>query len=110
MCCSCRLIIRAISVLEGIALVANPDFAIVDESFPFVAKKMLTDQSPRLQAALQYMVRLTPGITKKNWYVVVQYHFMLLKVTGGCSSLTAVHSEHRMVFQQSTVMCNMGLY
>lgn len=25
------LIIRAISVLEGIALVANPDFAIVDE-------------------------------------------------------------------------------
>lgn len=54
-----RLIIRAISVLEGIALVANPNFAIVDESFPYVAKLMLTaDQSPRLQAALQYMVRL----------------------------------------------------
>lgn len=37
LCAACRippyfaLIIRAISVLEGIALVANPDFAIVDE-------------------------------------------------------------------------------
>ncbi|BDA45558.1 Uncharacterized protein sll0005 [Coccomyxa sp. Obi] len=50
------LIIRAISVLEGIALVANPDFAIVDEAYPYVAKKLLTDQSPRLQAALQYMI------------------------------------------------------
>lgn len=28
------LIIRAIGVLEGIALVGNPDFAIVDEAFP----------------------------------------------------------------------------
>ena len=64
--CSRRLIIRAISVLEGIALVANPDFAIVDESFPFVAKKMLTDQSPRLQAALQYMVHYTPAKLKSN--------------------------------------------
>ncbi|EIE20315.1 ABC1-domain-containing protein [Coccomyxa subellipsoidea C-169] len=50
------LIIRAISVLEGVALVANPDFAIVDEAYPYVAKKLLTDQSPRLQAALQYMI------------------------------------------------------
>ena len=51
------LIIRAISVLEGIALVGNPDFAIVDEAYPFVAKLLLTDSSPRLRAALQYMVR-----------------------------------------------------
>ena len=66
---ACRLIIRAISVLEGIALVANPEFAIVDESFPFVAKKMLTDQSPRLQAALQYMVRFL--LQRKDGYASV---------------------------------------
>ena len=52
------LIIRAISVLEGIALVGDPAFAIVDEAYPYVAKRLLTDKSPRLQAALQYMVRL----------------------------------------------------
>ena len=51
------LIIRAISVLEGIALVGDPKFAIVDEAYPFIAKLLLTDQSPRLQAALRYMVR-----------------------------------------------------
>ena len=32
------LIIRAISVLEGIALVGNPDFAIVDEAYPYIGE------------------------------------------------------------------------
>merc|ERR1719421_708926 len=50
------LIIRAISVLEGIALVGNPQFAIVDEAYPYIAKRLLTDDSPRLRAALRYMV------------------------------------------------------
>ena len=30
------LVIRAISVLEGIALVGNPNFAIIDEAYPYV--------------------------------------------------------------------------
>jgi hypothetical protein len=43
-------------VLEGIALVGQPDFAIVDEAFPYIARRLLTDKSPRLRAALRYMV------------------------------------------------------
>lgn len=50
------LVIRAIGVLEGIALVGNPDFAIVDEAYPYISKRLLTDESPRLRAALKYMV------------------------------------------------------
>jgi aarF domain-containing kinase len=50
------LIIRAISVLEGIALVGNPDFAIVDEAYPYIAKRLLTDDAPRLRGALRYML------------------------------------------------------
>mmetsp|Transcript_61177 Transcript_61177/g.161846 ORF Transcript_61177/g.161846 Transcript_61177/m.161846 type:complete len:426 (+) Transcript_61177:996-2273(+) len=50
------LIIRAIGVLEGIALVGNPQFAIVDEAYPYISKRLLTDDSPRLKAALRYMV------------------------------------------------------
>lgn len=50
------LIIRAISVLEGIALVGNPEFAIVDEAYPFISKRLLTDPSPRGRAAFKYMV------------------------------------------------------
>ncbi|KAH9559914.1 hypothetical protein CY35_06G080200 [Sphagnum magellanicum] len=47
------LIIRAIGVLEGIALVGNPDFAIVDEAYPYIAQRLLTDSSPRLREALR---------------------------------------------------------
>lgn len=50
------LVIRAISVLEGIALVGNPNFAIIDEAYPYIARRLMTDQSPRLRAALRYMV------------------------------------------------------
>ena len=50
------LIIRAIGVLEGIALVGDPDFAIVDEAFPYIAGRLLTDDSPRLRESLRYMV------------------------------------------------------
>ena len=50
------LVIRAIAVLEGIALVGDPQFAIIDEAWPWVARRMLTDDSPRLRAALRYMV------------------------------------------------------
>jgi len=56
------LIIRAIGVLEGIALVGNEDFAIVDEAYPYISKRLLTDDSPRLRAALRYMVYGNSGI------------------------------------------------
>lgn len=50
------LIIRAVSVLEGIALVGNPQFAIIDEAYPYISRKLLTDSSPRMRSALRYMV------------------------------------------------------
>ena len=50
------LVIRAIGVLEGIALVGNPEFAIIDEAYPYIARRLMTDNSPRLKAALRYMV------------------------------------------------------
>merc|ERR1711937_802261 len=50
------LVIRAISVLEGIALVGNPNFAIIDEAYPYIARRLMTDKSDRLKKALRYMV------------------------------------------------------
>jgi len=50
------LIIRAIGVLEGIALTTNPEFALVDEAYPYISKRLLTDDSPRLRESLRYMV------------------------------------------------------
>jgi aarF domain-containing kinase len=56
------LIIRAIGVLEGIALVGNPNFAIVDEAYPYISKRLLTDEHPRLKAALKYMIYGKEGV------------------------------------------------
>jgi aarF domain-containing kinase len=56
------LVIRAISVLEGIALVGNPNFAIIDEAYPYIARRLMTDRSPRLQAALKYMIYGRDGV------------------------------------------------
>lgn len=50
------VLIRAIGVLEGIALVADPDFAIIDEAWPYISRRLLTDPSSRMQAALRYTV------------------------------------------------------
>jgi len=57
------LIIRAIGVLEGIALTGDPDFAIVDEAYPYLSKMLLTDKSPRLQEALLYTIKGKEGKT-----------------------------------------------
>jgi aarF domain-containing kinase len=59
---SSALVIRAISVLEGIALVGNPNFAIIDEAYPYIARRLMTDRSPRLQAALRYMIYGRDGV------------------------------------------------
>ena len=55
------LIIRAIGVLEGIALTTNPEFALVDEAYPYISKRLLTDDSPRLRESLRYMVGFMRG-------------------------------------------------
>lgn len=50
---SFALLLRALSVLEGIALVGDPDFKLIMESFPFVSRLVMTDRSPQLRAALR---------------------------------------------------------
>lgn len=56
------LVIRAIGVLEGIALKGDPDFAIVDEAYPYISQRLLTADSPRMRAALRYMVYGREGV------------------------------------------------
>merc|ERR1719316_2556103 len=56
------LVIRAIGVLEGLALVGDPEFAIVDEAYPYISQRLLMDESPRLRAALRYMVYGREGV------------------------------------------------
>ena len=62
------LILRAFSVIEGIALRVDPGYSIVQECFPYIARRLLTDNHPRTRAALQqllYAVRL-PSDRQEN--------------------------------------------
>ena len=61
------LILRAFSVIEGIALRVDPSYSIVSECFPYLSRRLLTDNSPRVRAALQQMlygVRNPPSLQK----------------------------------------------
>jgi aarF domain-containing kinase len=47
---------RAIVTLEGIALTGNPNYGIIMESYPFVARKLLSEDRPAIQKALQQVI------------------------------------------------------
>ncbi|KAG5187551.1 protein kinase:ABC1 family [Tribonema minus] len=47
------LIIRAFSALEGLGLQLDPKYSIVNECFPYLARRLLTDNSPRGQRMLR---------------------------------------------------------
>lgn len=44
---------RAIITLEGIALTGDPSYGIIMEAYPFVARKLLSEDRPEIQRALQ---------------------------------------------------------
>lgn len=46
------LIIRSVVTQEGVALTLNPEFRIVQVAYPYVAKRLLTDESERLRRRL----------------------------------------------------------
>lgn len=47
---------RAFLTLEGISLQADSDFSIVRSCFPYVAKRLVGDDSPRAQKALRDLI------------------------------------------------------
>jgi predicted unusual protein kinase regulating ubiquinone biosynthesis (AarF/ABC1/UbiB family) len=46
------LIIRSLVTQEGLALTINPNFKIVEVAYPYVAKRLLTGESPQLRRRL----------------------------------------------------------
>jgi len=46
------LIIRSLVTQEGLALTLDPDFKIVEIAYPYIARRLLTGESPRLRRRL----------------------------------------------------------
>ena len=49
---------RAFSTLEGIGLSVDENYAIVQECYPYLARRLFTDKSPRAKMALRAMLGL----------------------------------------------------
>ncbi|KAL6784818.1 hypothetical protein ACKKBF_B03355 [Auxenochlorella protothecoides x Auxenochlorella symbiontica] len=54
------LILRSLTVLEGLALSSDPDYKLLAQAYPYVARRLLTDPAPELRASLEQLV-LTPS-------------------------------------------------
>lgn len=50
------LILRAFGTLEGLGLSVDSNYAIVDECFPYIARRLLSDDTPRMRKALRSFV------------------------------------------------------
>ena len=47
---------RAFSTLEGIGLQIDPDYSMVRECYPYLSRRLMTDDSPRAKEALRAML------------------------------------------------------
>lgn len=50
------LVVRSLTVLEGIALSSDRDYKVLSSSYPWIARKVLTDQSPSLRNTLKQLI------------------------------------------------------
>jgi predicted unusual protein kinase regulating ubiquinone biosynthesis (AarF/ABC1/UbiB family) len=49
-------IIRCLGVLEGVALQVDDNFRIIEDAYPYIASRLLTDSAEELQEALQQLL------------------------------------------------------
>ncbi|KAK9220015.1 hypothetical protein WN943_008662 [Citrus x changshan-huyou] len=46
------IILSHLAVLEGIAISSNPNYKVLGSTYPYIARKVLTDSSPQLKSSL----------------------------------------------------------
>lgn len=46
----------SLAVLEGIAIGINPEYKVLGSTYPWIARKVLTDSSPKLKASLRALL------------------------------------------------------
>jgi hypothetical protein len=48
--------VGSLAVLEGIAVGFNPDYKVLGSTYPWIARKVLTDSSPQLRSSLENLL------------------------------------------------------
>lgn len=63
---------RAFSTLEGIGLSIDEDYAIVQECYPYLARRLFTDRNPRAKNALRSMLGLSEDGSASSALTILQ--------------------------------------
>ncbi|KAI7842632.1 hypothetical protein COHA_003736 [Chlorella ohadii] len=50
------LLVRSLSVLEGIALASDPNYKVLGAAYPWIARRLLTDTTPELRSTLMALL------------------------------------------------------
>jgi aarF domain-containing kinase len=55
------LFVRSLTILEGIALASDPNYKVLGAAYPWVARRLLTDDSPELRRTLRNLLYKPSG-------------------------------------------------
>lgn len=83
------LILRSLTVLEGLALYTDPNFKVLAASYPYFAKRLLTDQNPYLRNSLVELLfqdgvfRFSLTSVETRRFISSRMIAFLLQVRGG---------------------------
>lgn len=56
------LLVRSLTILEGIALSSDPNYKVLGAAYPWVARRLLTDTSTELRATLRNLLYTSDGM------------------------------------------------
>lgn len=56
------LLVRSLTILEGIALASDPNYKVLGAAYPWVARRLLTDTSTELRATLRNLLYASDGM------------------------------------------------
>lgn len=77
---------RAIVTLEGVALTGNPDYGIIMESYPFIARKLLREGRPEIQKALQEVLYSSGSANESSGFKLTRLLALLNNAAGSVST------------------------
>ncbi|KAL0801574.1 hypothetical protein Bca101_056750 [Brassica carinata] len=90
------LVIRSLAVLEGIAIGINPNYKVLGSTYPWIARKILTDSSPQLKSSLQSLL-YEDGVFRidrlESLVTEVRLDFIPLRLSFACTFACLLAAE-----------------
>ncbi|RWR89845.1 hypothetical protein CKAN_01891700 [Cinnamomum micranthum f. kanehirae] len=93
------LVIRSLAVLEGIAISFNPNYKVLSSSYPWIARKVLTDSSPQLRSTLQSLL-YKEGVFRIDRLESLLAESLRVRTEQSFVKQEAVDRDSRVVFKQ----------